>query len=356
MPRVALTDLSIRHLKAAKQTQFWDASLKCFGVRVNPKGTKTFNVMLGKDRRLIKIGRYGDINLKTARRKAHELIDAERLPTAITFPTARDRFIREHLSTLKASTAYEQTNLMLRFPFDAKLSDLTLEEINGFLGKLAPGSARSHFNILRTFCNWSVQNDLIEHTPLRRSPYKARARDRVLGDHEIMAIWAKSFAHGQFGRIWRCLLLSGQRLNQFASFDRAWVRDDRIVFPPAVMKSNEQFSIPLTRTLIQHLPELRKPFTNLSDSMNRLRAALPQIPHHTCHDARRTFSTKMAEWQIASIDTVEALLDHRTGSRSPIQRIYDRHDRFPQMKIALEVYEQRLFAHVLQCSAYEENS
>lgn len=37
-------------------------------------------------------------------------------------------------------------------------------------------------------------------------------------------------------------------------------------------------------------------------------------------------------------------LNHITGSRSQIQRIYDRHDRLPEMKQALELYEKHLAA------------
>jgi hypothetical protein len=35
-----------------------------------------------------------------------------------------------------------------------------------------------------------------------------------------------------------------------------------------------------------------------------------------------------------------------SGSRSPIQRVYDRHDRLPEMREALTLYEKHLAAIV----------
>ena len=115
MPRIVLTDLAIRTLKpTGRQTQYWDRSLPCFGCRVNQTGTKTFNVMLGAERRLVKIGRYPKLDLASARRRAHELIDKEHDPLKISYPEARQLFFDRHLSTLKTTTAHEQIHLEKR--------------------------------------------------------------------------------------------------------------------------------------------------------------------------------------------------------------------------------------------------
>ncbi len=42
------------------------------------------------------------------------------------------------------------------------------------------------------------------------------------------------------------------------------------------------------------------------------------------------------------IDVTECILNHVTGSRSPIQRVYDRHDRLPEMRDALKLFEKHL--------------
>jgi hypothetical protein len=51
------TDAAIRALKATeKQTFYRDPAFKGFGIRVSPKGAKTFALMHGADRRLTSIG------------------------------------------------------------------------------------------------------------------------------------------------------------------------------------------------------------------------------------------------------------------------------------------------------------
>jgi hypothetical protein len=53
MPRIRLTDLSIRALKHGETPiTFYDDGLPCFGVRVT-KSTKTFLVMRGAQRKRI---------------------------------------------------------------------------------------------------------------------------------------------------------------------------------------------------------------------------------------------------------------------------------------------------------------
>ena len=80
--------------------------------------------------------------------------------------------------------------------------------------------------------------------------------------------------------------------------------------------------------------------------MKKFRAALPDIPDWTLHDFRRFFSSTMSKLKVP-IDITETILAHRSGSRSPIQRIYDRDTRLPQMREAFQKYEHHLFATVL---------
>ena len=66
-----------------------------------------------------------------------------------------------------------------------------------------------------------------------------------------------------------------------------------------------------------------------------------EMQHWTLHDLRRTFSTIHARIGTA-IDIQEALLNHKSGSRSSIQRVYDRYDRLEPMRIAMRNYEEHL--------------
>jgi hypothetical protein len=47
------------------------------------------------------------------------------------------------------------------------------------------------------------------------------------------------------------------------------------------------------------------------------------------------------------IDVTEAILAHKTGSRTPIQRVYDHFNRLDPMREALKMYEHHMFSTVL---------
>ena len=93
MPRTHLTDLSIKALKpTGKQVTHWDENLAGFGVRVSQKGTKTFVVMVGKERKLISLGRYPHLSLKTARTEAQKHFNA---PNYIPCHNHRERGLQQ---------------------------------------------------------------------------------------------------------------------------------------------------------------------------------------------------------------------------------------------------------------------
>src|SRR5579859_2429147 len=75
MPRLQLTDLTIRALKSDAQTDYWDTKTPGFGIRVG-KLTKTFIAKVQNQRHTI--GQYPEISLQDARRKALALKSEKR--------------------------------------------------------------------------------------------------------------------------------------------------------------------------------------------------------------------------------------------------------------------------------------
>jgi integrase len=67
------------------------------------------------------------------------------------------------------------------------------------------------------------------------------------------------------------------------------------------------------------------------------------VRNWTLHDIRRTVRTKLSEWGCCDDATGERILAH-ISSESRVSRIYNRWKYFPQMKAALELYEQKLAA------------
>ena len=74
MPKAALTDITVRNLKApeAGQITYWDNSAP-IGVRVSQGGAKSFVVLTGSGRRRT-IGRYLIISLSEARTEAKRIL------------------------------------------------------------------------------------------------------------------------------------------------------------------------------------------------------------------------------------------------------------------------------------------
>ena len=76
MPRILLTDIVASRTKSqpGKQVSLWDIATKGFGLRINPQGTKTWQVMVGNERKRITLGHYPAMSLKEARKRALKAI------------------------------------------------------------------------------------------------------------------------------------------------------------------------------------------------------------------------------------------------------------------------------------------
>src|ERR1017187_1836808 len=119
MPKLVLTDLSVRALKpAARQVTYWDVSLSGFGCRISPGGTKTFTLMYGADRKRHTIGRYPAISLSDARSEAKRVLAARTLgqlsTPSISFSTAFSTYLETHCKTIRSRTAYDYERLLRR--------------------------------------------------------------------------------------------------------------------------------------------------------------------------------------------------------------------------------------------------
>ena len=183
-------------------------------------------------------------------------------------------------------------------------------------------------------------------------PAKARKRERVLTDDELRRVYraAQDMAH-PFGFIVLVCIHTGMRRNEAASLKWSYITSDQITLPPEITKNNTTHVLPNligeNLALVPRTGEYLFPssagtiFTAWSKSkkqldelsgVSRLRPARPPphiLPRSMHASARRRMCT-------------EVILNHKTGVRSPLQRIYDRHDYMPQMRRALENYERFL--------------
>ena len=309
-----LTDISLRTLKAPETgaVTYFDDTLKGFGVRVSSGGTKSYILLMGKARTRIAIGRVGTIGLKEARDKARSILAERQLgrfqSSTVRFADALDRYIAEHVDSLKPRTQSE-TKRLLNAHFRPKLAhdrltDITRQTIADIIGRLmaTPSTALHAHAAINAFFRWA-RGPYLEFNPLDglKPPSKPVSRDRVLTAEELTKLFATARLGGNFGYLVTLLILTAQRLNQIASLRADWIdRAERLIrFPAEVMKGNRPHVIPygsMTAAIFEALPakglvlaargseKPRSGFSKLKTSLDKKAG----ITGYRLHDLRRT--------------------------------------------------------------------
>jgi integrase len=141
------------------------------------------------------------------------------------------------------------------------------------------------------------------------------------------------------------------RRGEVGGLEWSFITPDTITLPPKITKNKREHFLPnlIYSEMQEMIPKVSHylfpssvgtPFSTWSDGKEAL-DALCEVENFVMHDFRRYLSTTMAKLRVP-IDVTEAILNHVSGSRSPIQRVYDRHDRLPEMREALLLYEKHL--------------
>src|SRR5713101_7087701 len=362
-----LTEISIRALSVEEgQRTFFDDTLKGFGVRVSQGGAKSYVLMHGKGRKLITLGRVGIVDLKDARKKARDLLATKQLnlgepetPT-LTFKAALNTFLAMHVKpNNKASTAAETERLLTRHfsgletkPI-AKLrtGDFT-EIVDGLIAAGKLSEANHAFTAVKTMLRFCLGRGYIDRHPLEalKRPVEAKNRDRWLTDAELGKVLSTAANFRLYGVLVQILALTGQRLAQVANLRRDWIDGHTIRFPASIMKSGHEHLIPIGERVTALLAtrntslifenEDGRPFNNYGNGHRDFVKACG-VAHFTRHDLRRTYSTGLARIGIAP-HIIERLLDHSTGTISGVAAIYNRHHFLPEMRAAVEKWEEHL--------------
>lgn len=357
--RVHLTDLSIQKLKTDKpQTIYWDASTPGFGIVVG-KHTKTFLVTQGKERKRTMLGRYPGTSLQEARRQAKRILNSDvsvqpepnlslteavqtYLETVQLSPRwlkEQERLLTKHFLSLHGTKDIRAITTTLVLQVTDKLKDTPSEQVHAH-------------KAMQTFFRWALRRSLIDHDPTARLqlPAKLSTRDRVLTPDELKKVWIASEQLGTFGIIVRLCILTGMRRTESSVSWKYYSNDSVLTLPSTVTKNRREHSIPLPKTaasLIKQLPTTSsligwsKPKTKIDK--------LSGVSNWTLHDLRRTAATMMAEHTPPHV--IERILNHTTGTMSPLSRVYNRHTYLQEMREALERHESRILSLVDVCTS-----
>ena len=371
MPNTHFSDRGLQSIQPPPKGQldYWDTSLPSFGCRVSQGGSKTF--ILKRDNRRITIGRFPIISLSQARVEAKRLLAEFTLgrirPQSLTFAQASELFIEDKRRTRRPSTVDEYKRLLERMPFKGQISEINHEEVTHRLKKFESPSEQTHLLVaLKIFFNWCLKRRYVTENPVfGLSPKASPTRSRVLTDAELKSIWKAcdeptDEMPAAFPIIVKLLILTGQRRGEIAALQTSWIQKDQITLPPSATKNSRESTIPisaLTASTLQRSsrstsstsePTLLFPARGTKDKpfngWSKSKAALDKlagVQDWTVHDLRRTFSTRLAELGTAP-HIIERLLNHVSGTISGVAAVYNRHHFMPEMRKAVEQYEQSL--------------
>lgn len=397
--------ITIRTIEAAKPCTdrdvfTWDNSLKGFGLRVTPKGVKSYVLQYrtnGGPARRMTIGIHDSPwTTQTARKEAERLLmlvkqgvdpveearSAKRREKVLNFSSYCDQFVELYLQSNWPDTWPKQQRILENVfkPRWGKkaLTALKRADMVKLMDDYAdrPGSRKVIHSLLRKLFNWAVDREDIEISPLAgmKAPKACASRRRVLGQEELICLWQ---ATGQTSWPWgpfvRLLLLTIQRRQEVAEMDwseidleaRTWT------LPAERAKNDEAHIIPLTDMAVAELEALNpqkrgfvfsKTGTTPVSGYSRAKRILDErmlkvmqsrqmqrggdaqsvkIDAWRLHDLRRTGATNLQALGIP-IEVTEAVLNHISGTRSGVAGIYNRYKYEPEKRKALETWSKRL--------------
>lgn len=405
-PPKTLTTKGIEAMKApATRIEIPDIAARGLYLVVQPTGSKTWalRARIGGKPVKLTLGKWPAMGLadaRTAAAEAKEKIErgedpvAEKKALAVAeaaeaAPAKVDRdklnevikdFTKRHLRHTRSA---DQTAAFFRREVIPTWGERTIQTItkrdcidllDAIVDRGSPVSAnrlRAHLN---TLFNWAVGRDIIEKNPLDgvRPPAPEKSRERVLSDEEIALLWRATTGMGYpFGPIIQMLLLTGARLREVAEMTRAELSEDGTIWtlPSARSKNGDEHVVPLApqaAAILKAAPKVGKSqfvftttgetpvsgFTRARDKLKRLMAEAANkdrgedeeavvISDFTLHDLRRTAATGMAGLRFPP-HVVEAVLNHRSGTRRGVASVYNRHDHKDEKAEALAAWATRV--------------
>jgi integrase len=149
-----------------------------------------------------------------------------------------------------------------------------------------------------------------------------RPRERVLSDSELRLVW-NAAGDDHFGTIIKLLMLTGQRADEIASLRWSEIGGDAITLPSERTKNHRAHVVPLAGLALDILRA--QPRRANDDGV--LRDLVFGV-------GQRGFSG----WAAFGPHIIEAVLNHVTGSRSAVSRIYNRRTYEPEKRRALDLW------------------
>lgn len=396
-----LTDRTIDALKPRPtRYEVWDESRRGFGVRVSPRGVKSFVWVYhfsGKPRRLT-FGTYprlslADVGVKLAEAKnllgkgidpgSRVVAEREAERHAETVNELVSAYLERYARVRKRSAAEDERILrkdVLSRWSKRKAKDLTRRDIvrllNDIVDRDAPIQANRTLTILRRMFRFAVGQAIVELSPCDQveAPSRENERDRILSEAEIRLVWQAldtASMEPNARQILRLMLVTGQRKGEIIGLRQNEIDYEKglWVLPGSRVKNGREHLIPLAPLAREILANAAanehgyffpskitgQPYRGQSiDHATRFlfdprpqrkahhKSATPPLAglmeRFTPHDLRRTVATRMRELGVSRGD-VKMVLNHL---ESDVTARYDRYDGLAEKRRALELWAERL--------------
>jgi integrase len=394
-----LTVKAIENFKpGATRREIPDGDVRGLYLQIFPSGKASWAFRYrssGRTRKLT-IGASPEIGLKDARdlaRAAHLQIASGVDPAAakqaartnaVALP-ARDmvekvaaQFLARHVKNLAAATRREAGRIFAKEILPAfrgrRLSEIkrpdVIEWLDAIVDRPAPIAANRALSWLKGLCNFAVERGVLDVSPIAaiKPPAVETARDRVLSDDELKAVWEAADAlEPVYAGFVELLILTGQRLREVSELRWAEIDlENRVwLLPRERAKNGVEHSIPLSDQVVgilKRLPRIagsdfvftlngRNPIRGTDMVKRRIDRLAPPMPPWVLHDLRRTVASGMARLGV-NLPVIEKLLNHVSGSFAGIVGVYQRHSFADEKRAAMAAWAQ----HVEQLVSGETRS
>jgi integrase len=394
---IELTDVMLAGLKppATGRIELKDSQVRGLMLRVTAHDKRTWSVRgrLPNGKRIRPtIGAYPGISIREARRRALRLLGdiaggidptvAKQVAAqARTAPRVAARFAEwreakaRDWSTRYAAEVERVANATILPKVGRRLlAETTREDWVGLataLRKHTPAKAAWVYDVVSSFLNYAEAVGWLPANPLPRrgrghiAP-KVAARERVLGDDELVRVWQASAHLRPKARVFaRLLIMTGTRVSEVAGIAVGEVDllAGRWRIPAERAKNGNAITLPLHPRLRAELCAVW-PHDQVSASfqlLGTIRGSALKAPSKVkvsldryagieswrWHDLRRSARTGMARLGVDK-DIAELALNHISG-RSSLVRVYDRHDYGTEILAALQLWQDHV-AQLLDAS------
>jgi integrase len=372
---MSITIKSVSALEPGKVV--WDSAVKGFGCRRQRNRATYFLKLRDQGRqRLLTIGPHGSPwTPETARREAKRLLGlvASGKDPRVGGKTALGALVEDYLPYAKRRQkprSYIETARHLVTDcaalHKASIFKLTRRHVAEHLAALeaekGPVTAIHTRAALSAMFNWAIGQGIeLASNPVSgtNKPSEPPSRARVLGDAELAKVW-HALPADAFGDIIRLLILTGSRREEIGGprWDEVDLARGTITLPPARTKNSREHVVPLAPVAIEILsrrprlgnwvfgPGGQRRYASWSDPKVALDARA-EIADWRIHDLRRSVATGMATLGVLP-HVIEQCLNHVTGTRSAISRVYNRATYLDEVRTALE----RWAGHVAELAGW----